>query len=113
MTYRSMVRLLFVLLGVAACGSRPDRKTAATTTGGAAAAPATVPITTASAEGRQHFLTGLDLFDRLRFADARGHFELAAAKDSTFALAHYYLAIDAATPQAFFQHLNRAVASAC
>ena len=59
MTYRSMVRLLFVLLGVAACGSRPDRKTAATTTGGAAAAPATVPITTASAEARQHFLTGL------------------------------------------------------
>ena len=110
MTYRSMVRLLFVLLGVAACGSRPDRKTAATTTGGAAAAPATVPITTASAEGRQHFLTGLDLFDRLRFADARGHFELAAAKDSTFALAHYYLAIAAATPQAFFQHLSRAVA---
>src|SRR5690348_5152005 len=104
MIYHAMTRRLsFLLLGVVACSARPDAKKTA-------AAAALVPITTTSAEARQHYLTGLDLFDRLRFADARGHFELAAANDSNFALAHYYLAIDAATPQAFFQHLNRAVA---
>lgn len=109
MTYPAMARPLpFLLLMAAACGPRPDRTKAAA--GSGVTATTMVPITTASAEARQHFLTGLDLFDRLRFADARGHFELAAAKDSAFALAHYYLAIDAATPQAFFQHLNRAVA---
>ena len=112
MTYHAMMRRLsFLLLGVVSCSARPDaKKTAAASGGGGSAAAAMVPITTASAEARHHYLTGLDLFDRLRFADARGHFELAAAKDSNFALAHYYLAIDAATPQAFFQHLNRAVA---
>ncbi len=104
MIYHAMTRRLsFLLLGVVACSARPDAKKTA-------AAAAMVPTTTASAEARQHYLTGLDLFDKVRFAEARGHFELAAAKDSNFALAHYYLAVDAATPQAFFQHLSRAVA---
>ena len=110
MTYHATVRPLpLLLLGVVACGPQPGGKKSAAASGAPPAA-ATIPITTPSAEARQHYVTGLDLFDRLRFTDARKHFELAAAKDSNFALAHYYLAIDAATPQAFFQHLNRAVA---
>jgi tetratricopeptide (TPR) repeat protein len=110
MIYYAVMRpLSFLLLGVVACSPRPDAKKTATTSGGSGASTL-VPITTTSAEARQHYLAGLDLFDKVRFADARGHFELAAAKDSTFALAHYYLAVDAATPQSFFHHLSRAVA---
>ena len=50
--------------------------------------------------------------DKLRFAEARRHFELAVERDSEFALAQYYLALNATTPQAFFDRLNRAVALA-
>src|SRR6059036_709637 len=106
MPHRATTRpLLFLLLLAAACVAPADRKKAP-------AAAATIPITTASADARGHYLTGLDLFDKLRFAESRGHFELAVARDSDFALAHYYVALTTTTPQAFFQHLNRAVALA-
>jgi tetratricopeptide (TPR) repeat protein len=96
-----------LMLCIAACGPRSDGNNAR-----AATAPATVPVTTASAEARQHYTTGLDLFDKLRVADARGHFALAAARDPDFALAQYYLALSATTTKEFFERLNRAVALA-
>ncbi len=103
---RAIMRPLpFLLLFTAACGSRADRNKPPSTSG-------TVPITTASTEARGHYMTGLDLFDKLRFAEARRHFELAVERDSEFALAQYYLALNATTPQAFFDRLNRAVALA-
>src|ERR1700758_1766555 len=59
MTYLAMMRRLsFLLLGVVACSPRSDAKKAATTSGGSAASTL-VPITTTSAEARQHYLTGL------------------------------------------------------
>ena len=108
MRYHATARLLpLLLLGPTACGPRADGNKAR-----AAAAATTIPVTTASAEARQHYTTGLDLFDKLRVADARGHFALAAARDSDFALAQYYLALTATTAKEFFQRLNRAVALA-
>src|SRR2546425_955565 len=103
---RAIMRLLpFLLLFTAACGSRADRNKPPSTSG-------TVPITTASTEARGHYMTGLDLFDELRIPLDRRHFELAVERDSEFALAQYYLALNATTPQAFFDRLNRAVALA-
>jgi len=71
-----------------------------------------VPITSGSAEARRLYLEGRTLSEQLRAHDGRQLYQQAAAKDSTFALAHYQLAINAATAKDFFEHLKRAVALA-
>jgi tetratricopeptide (TPR) repeat protein len=68
-----------------------------------------VPVTTVSQEARDHYLIGRDLMDKLRIPEARRHLEQAVARDSTFAMAHYDLAISEATNQGFLEHLTRAV----
>ena len=50
------------------------------------------PITTASAEAREHFLEGLREFDLGRFIDANVHFKAAVAADPTFAFAYLNVA---------------------
>ena len=62
-----------------------------------------------SQEARDHYLIGRDLMDKLRIPEARRHLEQAVARDSTFAIAHYDLAISEATNQEFLEHLTRAV----
>jgi tetratricopeptide (TPR) repeat protein len=71
---------------------------------------AKIPTTTSSDEARTLFTQGRDLSEQLRNQDARLLFEQAAAKDSTFAMAHYNLALTAPTAKEFLQHLNHAVA---
>ncbi len=68
-----------------------------------------VPVTTVSQEARDHYLIGRDLMDKLRVPEARRHLEQAVARDSTFAIAHYDLAISEPTTQGFREHLTRAV----
>ena len=82
--------------------------------GGALAAPAVekIPITTASAEARELYVKGRDLFEKLRATDARPLFEQAAAKDPSFALAQVGLANTAGTAKEFFEAVSRAVALA-
>lgn len=46
------------------------------------------PITTASAEAREHFLEGVREFDLGRFIDANLHFQAAVAADPDFAFAY-------------------------
>jgi len=75
-------------------------------------APDKIPITTSSEEARRLYLEGRDLSEKLRFTDSRKLFELAAAKDKTFALAQLGLANTAGTAKDFFGALNRAVALA-
>jgi tetratricopeptide (TPR) repeat protein len=70
---------------------------------------AAVPITTASDEARTLFTQGRALSEQLKAHDARQVLERAAAKDPTFALVHYQLALSSPTTKEFLQHLNEAV----
>jgi tetratricopeptide (TPR) repeat protein len=88
-----------------------DSPAAATATG-APASTAKVPITTTSEEAKALYSKGRDLTEQLRNQEARKLFEQAVAKDSTFALAHYNLALTSASPKEFFQHVTHAVALA-
>jgi tetratricopeptide (TPR) repeat protein len=85
---------------------------AAATAAGDVASSAKVPITTTSEEARALYSKGRDLTEQLRNQEARKLFEQAVAKDSTFALAHYNLALTSASPKEFFQHITHAVALA-
>jgi len=69
-----------------------------------------VPITSASDSARQLYLQGRALSEQLRAHDGRQLYEQAAAKDPSFALAHYQLALNSATAKDFFAHLKQAVA---
>ncbi len=99
-----LVPLVMFGIVVAACDrSKGDEDTAV-------AGPAVrVPVTTISQEARDHYLIGRDLIDKLRIPEARRHLEQAVARDSTFAIAHYDLAITEATNQGFLERLTRAV----
>jgi tetratricopeptide (TPR) repeat protein len=94
---------------LAGCNTRkPDTETASA--GAAAPAPnEKIWLTTSSAEARTLYTRGRALADQLKAHDARKLFEQAAAKDPSFALAHYNLALSSATAKDFFQHLNQAV----
>jgi tetratricopeptide (TPR) repeat protein len=70
---------------------------------------AEVPVTSTSEEARKLYLEGRRLSDQLRAQDARKLFEQAAAKDPSFALAHYDLAIVSPGPKEFLKHLDEAV----
>jgi tetratricopeptide (TPR) repeat protein len=71
-----------------------------------------VPITAASEEAKQDFLTGRDIFEKLKVQESIQHFEDALAKDNNFALAHYYHANANTTTKGFFEDLDKAVALA-
>jgi tetratricopeptide (TPR) repeat protein len=73
---------------------------------------AKVPVTTASAEARQEYLKGRALGENLRAHDSREVLQRAVAKDPSFALAHYSLALNSPTAKEFFDHLKQAVALA-
>ncbi len=74
-----------------------------------AASLAKVPVTTASAEARAEYLKGRTLGENLRAHDSREVLQRAVAKDPSFALAHYSLALNSPTAKEFFDHLKEAV----
>ena len=90
------------------CGSLSVHTTP--TSAGRVEASATIPITTASADARALYLQGRTITDQLRAHDGRALFEQAVAKDPTFAMAHYHLALSAPTPKVFSEQMNAAVA---
>ena len=75
----------------------------------AAANAGAIALTTSSEEAKALYLRGREVSEQLRFYDARKLFEQAAAKDPTFALAHYSLALNSPSPKEFLSHLNEAV----
>ncbi|MBD3402750.1 hypothetical protein GF420_07630, partial [candidate division GN15 bacterium] len=68
-----------------------------------------VPLTTSSAEAREHFVQGRALLEKLRAQEAVPHFERAVKADPSFAMAHLYLASAQQTPKQFFESYHRAV----
>jgi tetratricopeptide (TPR) repeat protein len=91
--------------------SASDSPAAATAAGGVAT-NAKVPLTSTSEDAKALYSKGRDLTEQLRNQEARKLFEQAVAKDSTFALAHYNLALTSASPKEFFEHVKHAVALA-
>ncbi len=115
---RNHLAILAVMATLAGCAPKESDKSpvsdspAAATATGDVARNAKVPITSTSEEARALYTKGRDLTEQLRNQDARKLFEQALAKDSTFALAHYNLALTSATPKEFFEHVKHAVAFA-
>jgi tetratricopeptide (TPR) repeat protein len=97
------------LITVLACRQSGNGTETASQGASAAEGTAVVPVTSASEEARALYLKGRALSDQLRTHDARKMFEQAAAKDPTFALAHYDLAIASTSPKDFLEHLDEAV----
>jgi tetratricopeptide (TPR) repeat protein len=106
---------LAVLLAGCDAGKSGTETASATITDSAAATVAgsgAIPISSASEEARRLYLEGRALAEQLRAHDGRQLFEQAAAKDPTFAMAHYQLAANSATAKDFFAHLKEASALA-
>src|SRR5258707_7819446 len=98
-----MSRFLRPLLAVAAasllssCGASPSPRPPSTTRDLAALDSVTsnimgTPVTTASADARNHFLQGQRELDLGRQIDAHAHFQAAVAADTGFALAYLNVA---------------------
>jgi tetratricopeptide (TPR) repeat protein len=77
---------------------------------GATAKTGAIPVTAASDEARSLYLEGRALSEQLKAHDGRAKYEAAVAKDPSFAMGHYQLAVNAATAKDFFAHLKEAVA---
>jgi len=92
----NLFSLLFLLLVVPAC-SRSD-------------AVDKIPVTTTSAEAKEEFFKGRELFDKLRAQNSIQYFDNAVAKDEDFALAYYYSALSSPTAKKFFEQIDSAVA---
>jgi tetratricopeptide (TPR) repeat protein len=106
-----------VVFATALTGCNPRRagteSASATTTssaGGASANTGAIPVTAASEEARSLYLEGRALSEQLQAHDGRAKYEAAVAKDPSFAMAHYQLAVNSATAKDFFSHLKEAVA---
>ena len=98
----SRLALTCALAAVAVGCTTPEKRTDA----------AKVPVTTASEEARALYLEGRDLFEKLRFTDARKRFEEAVALDEGFALGWLGLANAAQSAKEFWEALDRATALA-
>jgi tetratricopeptide (TPR) repeat protein len=90
-------------------GTESASATSTATAGASAEAGKSVTITTASNEARDLYLKGRALGENLRAHDGRKMFEQAVAKDPSFAMAHYQLALNSPTAKDFFDHLNEAI----
>ena len=95
-----------LLLVVAAC----TQKSATEST--ESAAPAKIPVTTASDEARAAYDKGLGLYDNLKFADAHAAFQEATEADPDFAMAYAMSAQSSQTAADFFAAVDKAKAAA-
>ncbi|UCF68131.1 MAG: tetratricopeptide repeat protein [Acidobacteriota bacterium] len=74
--------------------------------------PEKMPVTTASEQAREEYIRGRDLFEKLRFTDAREHYAKAVELDPDFALAHLGMANTSPTATEFWNSLEAAVTAA-
>jgi len=69
-----------------------------------------IAVTTMSAEAKNDFVQGRDLFEKLQQRESLRYFENAIATDKEFASAYYYHSLANPTTKGFFEDLNNAVA---
>ncbi len=91
-------------------GTESASATTTSSAEGASANTGAIPVTAASDEARSLYLEGRALSEQLKAHDGRAKYEAALAKDPSFAMAHYQLAVNSATAKDFFSHLKEAVA---
>lgn len=68
-----------------------------------------LPLTTTSEEAKATFIEGRELFDNIRFDEARDVFDQALQEDPNFAIANVYRALTATTDTDFVHYLSQAV----
>ncbi len=91
-----LVMLIFVLmLGVVHCNRMEESK---------------IPVTTQSKAALNDYSMGLDLWERLRYSEARKYFHQAIQKDPDFAMAHLYYALLSTHTPTLFEELKKTVA---
>ncbi len=93
----SFTLILFTLILLTACAPKEDE--------------GKIAVTTMSAEAKNDFLQGRDLFEKLRLRESLQHFESAFAKDKKFVMAYYYHSLANPTNKGFFEDLDNAVAN--
>ena len=70
-----------------------------------------IAITTMSSEAKNDFITGRELFEKLRLRESLQHFENACSKDEKFVMAHYYHSLANPSNKGFFEDLDKAIAN--
>ncbi len=90
--------ILFSLILLTACSPKEDENK--------------IAVTTMSAEAKNDFLQGRDLFEKLQQRESLTYFENAIAQDNEFAAAYYYHSLANPTPKGFFEDLDNALAHA-
>jgi tetratricopeptide (TPR) repeat protein len=102
--------LLALLVGCSPRNKSGPETASATITDSAAGTveKRTVTLTTSSNEARDLYLKGRKLAEELRIQDGRELFKQAVAKDPSFAMGHYQLALTSPSAKEFFGHLNEA-----
>ena len=68
-----------------------------------------MPITSNSEEAKKQFLTGLELFEKLRIQESLEYFEKAIENDPDFGLAYFYFSQAQPTAKGFFEQLDQAL----
>jgi tetratricopeptide (TPR) repeat protein len=71
-----------------------------------------IEVTTMSAEAKNDFFQGRDLFEKLQQRESLSYFENAITQDNEFASAYYYHSLANPTAKGFFEDLDNAVAYA-
>ena len=94
----NILAVLFIFIVLTGCSKQEDE--------------GKIAITTMSAEAKNDFLKGRDLFEKLRARESLVYFENAFTKDNKFVMAYYYHSLANPTNKGFFEDLDNAVASA-
>ncbi len=90
-----MLTVLFTLILLTGCSKNEDE--------------GKIAVSTMSAEAKNDFVQGRDLFEKLQQRESLQYFENAIAADNEFAAAYYYHSLANPTAKGFFEDLDNAV----
>jgi len=91
----TMLTVLFTLILLTGCSKKEDE--------------GKIAVSTMSAEAKNDFVQGRDLFEKLQQRESLRYFENAIAADNEFAAAYYYHSLANPTAKGFFEDLEKAL----